>query len=87
MFAAFAVLATVLFSRLMPREYDEKMFEGFGKKFMFAVAATALVMAYSYHVLPITELVDPGSPIQSLFSDERWFFGWLIVPLILLFLF
>ena len=86
MFAAFAVVATLLFSRLLPREYDESTFEGFGKKLMLAVAGTILVMAYSYHALPITELVDPGSPIQSLFAPEQWFFVWLIAPLVLLFL-
>lgn len=84
-FATFAFLATILFTRLLPREYDESTFEGFGKKLLLALAGTALVMAYSYHVLPITELVDPGSPIQSLFAPEQWFFAWLLVPLVLLF--
>lgn len=85
-FAIFTTLATILFTRLTGREYDEAAFDGFGKKFIYALAATVLVMAYSYHALPVTEFVDPGSPIQSLFAAEEWFFAWLIVPLIVLFI-
>ncbi|MEX0917545.1 MAG: hypothetical protein WDZ93_00125 [Candidatus Paceibacterota bacterium] len=85
-FLIFATLATILFSRLLPREYDEGTFEAAGKKFVFALAATILVMAYSYHALPVTEFVDPGSPIQSIFAPEQGFFLWLLVPLVLLFI-
>lgn len=84
-FVVFSFLATWLFSRLMPREYDERMFESFGKKLMFAAAGTILVMAYSYHALPLTELVNPGSPVQYLFGSELSFFWWLLTPLVILF--
>ena len=83
-FGAFAFASTLLFNKLMPREYDERIFEGFGKKLIFAVIGTALVMAYSYHALPITDLVDPGSPVQKLFGSEDSFFLWLAAPLIIL---
>lgn len=84
-FAVVTVLATILFTRLMPRDYDESTFQGFGRKFLFAIGATALVMTFSYHTLPVTEFVDPGSPIQSLFAPEQSFFVWLIIPLVMLF--
>jgi len=77
--------ATFLFHRLMPREYAEKAFESFHKKLILAILATALVMAYSYNVLPVTELIDPGSPMQNLFAPEENFFWWLILPLVALF--
>lgn len=85
-FALFAIFATILFERLMPREYSEGTFEASGKKVVFALAATMLIMAYSYHVLPVTEFVDPGSPIQTLFAPENRFFIWLVIPLVVLFL-
>lgn len=85
-FAVFTILSTILFSRLMPREYDETAFETFGKKVIFAVAGTVLVMAYSYHALPVTEFIDPGSPIQHLFAPQEWFFWWLLAPLAILFI-
>ena len=85
-FAVFTVLATLLFSRLLPREYEEGKFEASGKKLAFALAGTILVMAYSYHALPVTEFIDPGSPIQSVFAPEKGFFLWLLVPLAVLFI-
>ncbi len=84
-FAVFAIFSVLLFGRLMPSEFDEGTFESFGKKIAFALAGTVLIMAYSYHALPITELIDPGSPIQQLFAPNDWFFWWLILPLVVLF--
>lgn len=84
-FAAFALFSTLLFGRLMPSEFDEGTFESFGKKLLFALAGTVLIMAFSYHALPITDFIDPGSPIQHLFAPSEWFFWWLILPLVVLF--
>lgn len=84
-FGVFVLISTWLFNRLMPREFDEKAFEGFGMKFLFAGAATVLVMAFSYNVLPVTEFITPGSPIHSLFAPSEYFFWWLILPLVVLF--
>ena len=86
LFIVFTLASIYLFGKLMPREYDERIFESFGKKLIFALIGTALVMAYSYHALPITELIDPGSPMQQLFGHPETFFWWLIAPLVVLLL-
>ncbi len=85
-FGLFTLFATILFARLMPREYSEKKFEGLWKKLLLACAATALVMSFSYHALPVTDFITPGSPIQYLFGSEGAFFYWLIAPIVVLFL-
>jgi len=85
-FAVFTFLSTLLFSRLMIGGSDEPAFDQFTKKIIFALAATILVMVYSYHVLPVTELIQPGTPIQYLFAPEQNFFWWLLIPLVVLFL-
>lgn len=85
-FSVFTIVATFLFGRLMPGEYGEKAFERFGKKILFALAASVLVMAYSFHALPLTDIITPGSPIQSLFAPEGVFFWWLLLPIAGLFL-
>jgi hypothetical protein len=85
-FTVFTVLATLLFVRILPREYSETSFEGFGKKFLLASAGTVLVMAYSYHALPVTDLITPGSPINYLFASSQSFFYWLIAPIVVLYL-
>ena len=84
-FATFTFVATLLFHRILPREYDEGALEGFGRKLLLAIGGTVLVMAYSYHALPVTELITPGSPIQYLFGSADSFFYWLIAPIIILF--
>lgn len=85
-FGAFAFIAMHLFHRILPREYDESSFEDFWKKFLLASAGTVLVMAYSYHALPVTDLITPGSPINYLFASSQSFFYWLIAPIVILYL-
>ena len=84
-FAIFTVLMTWLCSRIMPDEFQEKKMETMGKKILLAFAATILVMIFSFQVLPVTEFLTPGTPIQSLFAPEEYFFWWLLLPLIVLF--
>lgn len=85
-FAVFSLIATMLFARVLPREYDEPLFGGFWKKMLLALAGTVLVMAYSYHALPVTDLITPGTPIHYLFGAKSSFFWWMIAPLVVLFL-
>ena len=85
-FAVFTILATLLFARLMPTDSFEPAFEGFSRKVLFATGATILIMTYSYNVLPVTDLITPGTPIQYLFEPANNFFWWLLIPLVLLFL-
>lgn len=84
-FGIFTFLSLLVFNRLMPRDY-ESAFEGIGKKLLYALLATVLVMIFSFHVLPVTELITPGSPLQTLFGSAEYFFWWLLVPLVFLFL-
>jgi hypothetical protein len=85
-FGAFTIAATVLFSRILPREYSEKKFEAFGKKLLLAAAASVLIMAFSFHALPVTDIIHPGTPIQYLFGSEQSFFYWLLAPIAILFI-
>jgi len=69
----------------MPPDPAEPAFALFNRKVLFSLMATILIMAYSYHVLPVTDIITPGSPIQALFAPEDRFFWWLTLPLIALF--
>lgn len=86
-FVFFTAISTWLFARILPREYSEKMFEGFGSKLALALAGTILIMAYSFHALPVTDFISPGGPINFLFGSAEYFFWWLITPIVILFLF
>lgn len=84
-FTAFAAFSAMLMDRLLFYRIDETAFEGFGKKAALATLGTVLILAYSYHVLPITGLIDPGTSAHLLFAPEEYFFWWLVAPLVVLF--
>lgn len=84
-FAFFTAFGSILFERLLTRLIEEGRKEGIAKKVVLAILGTILIMAYSYHVLPITTLIDPGTQIAQLFAPEEYFFWWLMLPLIGLF--
>ena len=86
LFAVFTILATLLIKRVMPDEYKETKFESFHKKILLAAGGTILIMAFSFHVLPVTELLTPGTPIRSLFAPSEYFFWWLLAPFIVLYI-
>jgi hypothetical protein len=77
-FAVFTLLATILIARVMPDAFREKKFESFFKKILLALAATILIMVYSF--------LTPGTPIQSLFAPAHLFFWWLLAPFVMLWL-
>jgi len=83
-FVIFTIFGIILFRKHIPGDDYESAFQHFGKKLLLATMATVLVMAYSYQALPVTELITPGSPIQSFFGPEQNFFWWLILPLVVL---
>ena len=84
-FAIITLFTTALCYRIMPDEFRENKFESLGRKFLLATGATILVMIFSFHVLPVTDFLTPGTPLQSLFAPEVYFFWWLLVPLVVLY--
>lgn len=85
LFVAIVVAGVILLRRHIPGDDYEPAFQGLFKKIILAVMATVLVMTFSFHALPVTEIITPGTPIQSLFAPEQNFIWWLILPLIVLF--
>ena len=85
LFVSITVGATVVVSRIMPLPFREKKSESLGKKIFLVTAATILVMLYSFHILPIEQLVSIQSPISSIWRQEDAFFWWLVVPFLLLY--
>jgi hydrogenase-4 membrane subunit HyfE len=84
-FIVFVLIGIFLFRRHIPGDDYEPAFQSFWKKILLSVMATILVMIFSFHALPVTEIITPGSPIQALFASEQNFFWWLVLPLIVLF--
>lgn len=84
-FVVFTFVSTLLLSRFIEGG-GESAFEGFWQKGLLAIFGAVIIMAYSYHVLPLASLIEPGTPASMIFAPEEYFFWWLIVPLIGLFL-
>ena len=84
-FVAFVIAGAILFRRHIPGDDYEAAFQGFGKKLILAALASILIMIFSFHAFPATEVIDPGTPLQSLFAPLEHFFWWLILPLVFLF--
>lgn len=84
-FAVFTGMGTFLFEHLLWHDYEESAFEDISKKVILALLGTVLVMAYTYHVLPVTTIFDPGSSVAMLFAPPEYFFWLMLLPLIGLF--
>lgn len=84
-FITFVIGGAFLFRRHIPGDDYEAAFQGLGKKIICAALASILVMIFSFHAFPATEIIHPGTPIQSLFASSEYFFWWLILPLVALF--
>lgn len=84
LFIIFTALGAFLFERLIIDTTDEGAFECLLTKVLLALGGTILIMAFSYHVIPITILVELGTPASALFAPAEYFFWWLIVPLVVL---
>jgi hypothetical protein len=85
LYGIITILTTWLCYRIMPDEFDEERFESAGKKLLLAGGATVLVLAVSFNIVPITELLAADTPIQSLFSGDELFFWWMLLPLAIMF--
>ena len=83
-FIGFVIAGIMLFRRHIPGDDFEPAFQGLWKKVLLATMATILVMAYSFHALPVTDIITPSSPIQELFAPKDNFFWWLLIPLVTL---
>lgn len=85
-FVFLTFLTTTFCYRIMPSEYREHRFESIGKKILLALGSTILVIAYSFQVLPVSEILSQSTPLQSVFGPEPYFFWWLLVPMVIMFI-
>lgn len=85
-FAFITLCMTLLCYRVMPSEFRENRLESLWKKILLALGATILVMIFSFQILPVSEYLSLGSQTSTLFSQEIYFFWWLLVPFVILYI-
>lgn len=54
---------------------------------VLALAAAALLLAFSYIILPLASAYELDIPVEGLFENKDYFFWWLVAPLLAIFFF
>lgn len=82
LFSLFTIIIYTIINRVFYAEFPSRSGRRFTQAFLLALAGTALLIAFSYHVLPITSVYDFGASVDALFAPSSLFFWWLIAPLV-----
>ncbi len=81
-FFAFVIGIYVIIERVIFTDYPDRGIKRFIEALSLSLAATALLIAFAYNVLPIASFYSFAPPIKLLFSSSDFFFWWLTVPLL-----
>lgn len=82
LFGLFTIIIYSVIRRVFYAEFPTRSRRRFTQAFLLSLGGTALLIAFSYHVLPITTVYDFGASIDALFAPSSFFFWWLIAPLV-----
>ena len=80
----FFIVIYVVFNRITTVIFPTNSARRWLEAAILATVTTALILALSYHVLPIQTIHDFSDPIDRLFASDESFFWWLIAPLVAL---
>lgn len=86
LFGVFTILGYLAVAPLLRNRYAAYGNGKWVEALLLSVATVALLVAFSYHVLPITSLYTFGEPITNLFAPSQFFFWWLTAPAVVLML-
>jgi hypothetical protein len=86
LFILITFFTTALCDKILPDYRKEGKFDKMGKKLLLTLGATILILVFSFQVLPISQFVATGTPLQALFGAESSFFWWLLVPFVILYI-
>jgi len=81
-FFAFVIMVYVIIERVIFADYPSRGTRRLLEAFLLSLAATALLIAFAYNILPIASFYSFDQPIELLFESYDYFFWWLTVPLI-----
>ncbi|MDP6387666.1 MAG: hypothetical protein QGG63_00040 [Candidatus Pacebacteria bacterium] len=83
-FLLIIVFLNIVISRFVYEEFPSRGLRRLIEAGLLSVSAGGLLLALSYHIIPITALHDFAAPIDALFTSTTTFFWWLIIPLAVL---
>lgn len=80
-FIAFVIISYIILGRVVYSDFLKKRHERLIEAGLLSAAATLLLLAFSYQILPVTTLYNFGEPVDALFESSTFFFLWLVIPL------
>ena len=83
-FLTIVVFFNIIIRKFISKEFSARGFRQFIESGFLAAVGSGLLLAISYHIIPITLIYDFAAPIDALFSSTRMLFWWLAIPFIVL---
>lgn len=83
-FLLIVIFLNIILSRFICEEFPSRGMRRFFEAGLLSISSGGLLLAISYHIIPITALYDFAAPVDSLFASAAMFFWWLIIPLAVL---
>lgn len=80
------IIIYLIASRIICAEFTTRGARRWLEAGILSAVTTTLLLAFSYHILPIEEIYDFGEQIDILFASEQYFFWWLVVPFLGIFI-
>lgn len=80
----FFIIIYVIFNRITRSVFPSGSSLRWVEAGALSLVTTGLILALSYHVVPVTEVYDFSLPLDRLFEPPEYFFWWLIIPLAVL---
>jgi len=79
------IFIAYLIQRLIYAEFPYSRFRKFTEAILLGISATAITLAFSYHVVDISSVYNFSAGLDKLFSSVN-FFWWLLAPLSVIFI-
>ena len=83
-FSVFFIVLYITVHRVVRASFPLRSGRRWLEAALLGIFSTTLVLALSYHVIPIEEIYDFSEPIDHLFESTEFFFWWLVAPLVIL---
>lgn len=84
-FGGFTAFVYLTIARSVHAEFPYNRVKRYTEAGVLSACAAGLLLAFSYHVLPVSTLYDFNPQIDTFFASSKLFFWWLVIPLVGLF--
>lgn len=85
-YIAFVILIYIVTERVIWAEYPQNGARRLMEAFILALSGAALLLSFAYNILPIASFYSFSPTIELIFEPSKFFFWWLLFPLVAVFL-